>query len=290
MLSKRPRSPITTSRRGGLLFALLLVWVFVLPLGPGAPTAFAIGDRGADGEFERRDSFHFTLYQDVDIDESGGLYGSRRFEQQILAELESAFDSLDRLLSLRPEKKIVVYVWDPALFDREYSGLFRFPAAGFYGGAIHIRGADRITPRLVRVLHHELVHAAFDVEAPRLRLPAWMNEGVAEWFEARAMGKRALTARERGILSQYARQGQLFSLADLSSPSLGGFEPNAAALAYLQSYAFIDHLVTTHGEGDLVRFWSAVVRSRSLDRAARRAYRSDLFELESEFKKALSKG
>ena len=43
MLSKRQRSPITTSRRGGLLFALLLVLVLALPLGPGAPTALAIG-------------------------------------------------------------------------------------------------------------------------------------------------------------------------------------------------------------------------------------------------------
>ena len=280
-----PNRQRTRSKNGRVAALVLTIFLGLLAL-----SASAVGDRGADGDFARRDSFHFTLYQDVDIDESGGLYGSRRFEQQVLAELEGAFDSLDRLLSLRPDKKIVVYVWDPVLFDREYAGLFRFPAAGFYGGAIHIRGTDRITPRLVQVLHHELVHAAFDAEAPRLRLPAWMNEGVAEWFEARAMGKRALSARERGLLSQYARQGQLFSLADLSAPSLGGFESNAAALAYLQSYAFIDHLVNTRGADDLVRFWTAVVRSRSLERAARRAYRSDLSELESEFKKALSKG
>ena len=45
----------------------------------------------ADGRFEHRDSFHFTLFQDVDIDQSGGFYGSRRFEQQLLAELEPPF-------------------------------------------------------------------------------------------------------------------------------------------------------------------------------------------------------
>lgn len=252
--------------------------------------ASAVGDRGADGEFERRDSFHFTLYQDVDIDEQGGLRGARRFEQQILTELEGAFDTLDRLLALRPEKKIVVYVWDPVLFDQEYSGLFRFPAAGFYGGAIHIRGDVQVTPHLVRVLHHELVHAAFDAEAPRLRLPAWMNEGIAEWFEARAVGKRALSRRQRQSLESLARQGTLFSLADLSGPSLGGFGPDAASIAYLQAYGFIDHLVHTRGERDLVRFWQQVVRSRSLDRATRRAYRADLAELEAEFLKTLRGG
>ena len=266
-----------------ILFGLLIVLA-------ASPSAFAVGDRGADGTFERRDSFHFTLYQDVDIDEEGGLYGARRFEQQLLAELEQAFDTLDRLLKLRPENKIVVYVWDPVLFDHEYAGLFRFPAAGFYGGAIHIRGSDRVTPRLVQVLHHELVHAAFDAEAPRLALPAWLNEGVAEWFEARAGGKRGLSGSEHAALARLARQGALFSLGDLSMPSLGGFAPNAAAVAYLQSYGFIDHLVQRHGEADLVRFWSALVRSRSLDRAARRAYRAELSQLESDFLRALRAG
>jgi len=253
-------------------------------------SAAAVGDRGADGKFERRDSFHFTLYQDVDIDESGGFHGSRRFEQQILRELEGAFDRLDDLLGLRAKRKLVVYVWDPRIFDEQFAGLFRFPAAGFYGGVIHIRGATEVTPRLVRVLHHELVHASFDAEAPRLQLPAWMNEGIAEWFEARAVGKRALSRRERQALSAAANRGMLFSLEDLSASSLGGFQPEAAALAYLESYAFIDYLVQAHGEGDLVRFWSAVVRSKSLERGARRVYRKDLAELEADFRRSLTNG
>ena len=285
--ARRAPSQRRAGRESRLVARLFLVIAFSSLL---VGTAAAVGDRGADGEFERRDSFHFTLYQDVDIDQSGGLYGSRRFEQEILREFEGAFDRLSDLLSLRPEKKLVVYIWDPQIFDNQFAGLFRFPAAGFYGGVIHIRGATQITSRLVQVLHHELVHAAFDAEAPRVRLPAWMNEGIAEWFEARSVGKRALTSRERGVLLGAANQGMLFSLADLSGPSLGGFDPNAAALAYLESYAFIDFLVRSYGEGDLVRFWSAVLRSRSLERGARRAYRQDLDDLEQNFRRTLSGG
>lgn len=247
----------------------------------------ALGDSGADGKFERRDSFHFRLFQDVDLDESGGLRGSRQFEQQILRELEAAYDRLDSLLKLRPERKIDVYLWDAGIFEARFQGLFRFPAAGFYGGAIHVRGDERVTPGLVRVLHHELVHAAFDAEAPRLDLPAWMNEGIAEWFEARAVGKRSLSGRERSVLENAAKRGALFSLDDLSMPSFGGFSSNAAGMAYLQSYGFIDHLVQSHGESRLVQFWSAVVRSRSLERASRRAYRRDLADLEADFLRTL---
>jgi hypothetical protein len=140
------------------------------------------------------------------------------------------------------------------------------------------------------VLHHELVHAAFDAEAPRLKLPAWMNEGIAEWFEARAVGKRTLSGRERGALARAAKQGALFSLADLSAQSFGAFSPDAASLAYLQSYGFIDYLVQTHGEDRLVQFWSAVVRSRSLERGSRRAYRQDLADLQQDYLRTLGAG
>ena len=262
----------------GLLLLLLLL---------SSPRVNAIGDAGADGDFERRDSFHFTLFQDVDLDESGGLKGSRHFEQQVLRELEGAYDLLDSLLSLRPDRKIEVYVWDAQIFQARFAGLFRFPAAGFYGGAIHIRGDEQITRRLVRVLHHELVHAAFDSAAPRLVLPAWLNEGVAEWFEARAVGKRSLSGGERQALQRSARQGSFFSLDELSTPSFGGLGPEAAGLAYLQSYAFIDYLVETHGPRDLVQFISDVLRARSLERASRRAYRKDLADLEDGYRQKL---
>ncbi|HEB91323.1 MAG TPA: hypothetical protein ENI85_17235 [Deltaproteobacteria bacterium] len=262
--------------------ATLLVWLGLVPV-----VATALGDSGADGDFDRRDSFHFTLFQDVDLDESGGLRGSRNFEQAVLRELEAAFDRLDAILALRPEKKILVYVWDETVFEQRFAGLFRFPAAGFYGGAIHVRTGDRVSPALVRTLHHELVHAAFDLEAPRLVLPAWMNEGIAEWFEARASGKRTLSGGERQALRRAARQGTLFSLSELGARSFSDFGPDAARLAYLESYAFIDHLVRSHGERGLVRFWRAVVRSRSLDRGSRRAYRQDLETLERGFRRSI---
>jgi hypothetical protein len=252
-----------------------------------AHRASSLGDSGADGRFERRVSFHFTLYQDVDVDESSGVHGSRHFEQRTLQELENAYDLLGALLEMRPERKIDVYVWDAEIFAERFQGLFRFPAAGFYGGAIHIRGDERVTPALVRVLHHELVHAAFDAEAPRLGLPAWMNEGIAEWFEARALGKRSLSAGERSVLVRAAKQQTLFRLNELAAPSFGNFSPDAAALAYLQSYGFIDHLVDSHGERRLVQFCSAVVRTRDLDRGVKRAYRKDLADLEKEYRRAL---
>lgn len=244
---------------------------------------------GADGRFEKRESSHFVLLQDVDIDEEGGFHGSRRFEQEMLRTLEAAYQRIDKLIGLRPKRKITIWIYDPGIFDARFSGLFRFPAAGFYGDSVHIRGATAMNAQLTRVLHHELVHAAFQAEAPSLVLPAWLNEGVAEWVEARATGRRFLTPSQRGFLSAAASHGQLFSLAQLSAPTFGGFGPNAAQLAYIESHAFVDYLGRTYGERrirDLVR---ELMRIRNLGRAASKTFRRDLDELERGFRDELAR-
>jgi hypothetical protein len=266
-----------TAVAGMWLRALVVVSVVV-----GSLSAAAF-DRGADGEFEKRTSSHFVLLQDVDIDETSGLRGSRRFEQEVLTVLEAAYDRLDAFLGLRPRRPITVVIYDPEIFDREFSGLFRFAAAGFYSGTIHVRGDTRVYHALIRVLHHELVHAAFDAEAPNLLLPAWFNEGVAEWFGARAVGQQQLSPRQLRSLSGVSRQGGLFAFRDLSSPSLSHLESNAAHVAYLQSYAFIEYLARLRDKRFLRELCRDVMRKHDLDRALQRTYRANLNELQASF-------
>jgi len=277
VIAWRRTSPI---RWASGALALLLV--------TGLSGAAAARDRGADGKFEKRESSHFVLYQDVDIDESGGLRGSRRFEQQVLDELERAYDRLDDLLGLRPGRRIDVIVYDPSIFDAQFAGRFRFAAAGFYNGVIAIRGDVVVSHQLARVLHHELVHAAFDAASPSMILPAWMNEGVAEWFEARATSKRQLSAGEQGYLLRAANAGMLLPIDSLSAPSFAGFGPEAASLAYLQSYGMIAWLSQNFGEKSLARFIEAVLRSRSIERAMSRIYRMSVYDLEDRFMAELS--
>ncbi len=269
-------------RRSNVQCRMLRVWVLVLGLGVLLAAASAQG-RGADGDFDVRTSSHFILHQDVDIDQSGGFHGSRRFEQQVLAVLENAYERLDRLLDLRPERKLHVVVYDPAIFDQEFAGLFRFPAAGFYHGVIRIRGATEVTVNLQRVLHHELVHAALDAAAPSMVFPGWINEGGAEWFEARALGKRSLNRREWAALQQLSRQGALYSIDQLSTPSFVRMGPRGASVAYLQSYALVEYLARVHGERDLPRFYAELIRSRDLGRALKRVYRLDVRSFERRF-------
>lgn len=238
---------------------------------------------GADGEFEKRESSHFVLFQDVDIDETGGLRGSRRFEQDVLESLERGYDALDRYLGLRPPRKIEVVVYDPAIFDQQFAGLFRFAAAGFYSGIIRVRGGERLDQHLSRVLHHELVHAAFDAAAPSMLFPGWFNEGLAEWFEARTHGKRLLSAGELSALERSAQAGQLISFQTLGSESFGRMSPSVAHLAYLESYGLMEYLSRHYGERSLREFSLELMRTGDMQRALRRAFRVDLVSLEAAF-------
>jgi hypothetical protein len=243
--------------------------------------------RGADGQFEKRTSSHFVLYQDVAIPDASGLRGSRRFEQLVLAELETAYDRLQSQLGLEPPRSIEVVIYDPAIFDRQFAGLFRFQAAGFYHGVIRVRGDSVLGIQLSRTLHHELVHAALDAAMPSTVLPAWLNEGLAEWFEARAAGQRYLTPRELAVLNYYHRQGALFSLAQLSTPSFQRLGPDEAALAYLQSYGMLEFLSRVSGERMLRVLVQEIVRTRNLPRSFQRAFHADLPALEAGFQAEL---
>jgi len=256
----------------------------IATLAPGGASA---SDRGADGRFNTRRSSHFILYQDVDIDRASGWKGSVQFEKAVLATLESAHGKLDQLLSLRPSRDVEVWVYDPAIFDAHFAGLVRFPLAGFYHGAVRVRGDVRLTQRLSRVLHHELVHAAVDQASPSYRLPAWVNEGVAEWFENRAVGKRRLSPREWVGLAEASRRGAWIPTPTLVQPNFAGITPGFVGLAYLQSYASIDLLVRRGGERSLESFLHTLIRLRDPDRALRRVYRMDLAELQAELRAEL---
>lgn len=251
-----------------------------LPIAAGA--AHGRGG-GADGDFEKRESSHFVLFQDVDIDETGGLHGSRRFEQQVLQALEGGYDELDRYLGLRPSRKLEVVVYDPAIFDREFAGLFRFAAAGFYSGIIRVRGDVRFTEQLSRVLHHELVHAALDAARPSAVYPGWFNEGMAEWFEARTHGKRHLDPWQLAILEEARRAGRLLPFASLGGASFVRFDPGTAQLAYVESYGLMAHLGRRHGERALREFVMELVRTGDVARTLKRAFRADLGKLQDAF-------
>ena len=246
--------------------------------------------RGADGRFETRRSSHFVLRQDVAIDHSTGARGSRQFERDVLAVLEAAHDRLDDDLGLRPPRLVEVLVYDPAIFDGQFGSLSGFRAAGFYAGVIRVRGDVSVSPALASTLCHELVHAALAAAAPSLVLPAWLNEGLAEWFEARSGGRRGLGSGELAVLRAAAAHGVLPSVVDLSTPSFARLSSDAATLAYLTSYALVDHLARLRGDDTVRELVESLVHSRNVERSLARVARTNSIGLEASLRAELGLG
>jgi len=267
------------------LLAGFLVAALLTPAGVADARA-----RGGDGRFESRTSTHFLLLQDVAIDRRTGPSGSRQFERDVLQALEDGYDQLDDLLGLRPRRRLQVSVYDPELFDARYARLAPFRIAGFYGGTIRVRGDVQVTPALVRTLHHELVHAAFDAVAPGLVLPGWLNEGLAEWFSARTTGLIPIGGNDFAALAQRGARGQLLPIAALSAPSFAGLDAGAAPLAYLQARALVDHLARNRGDGVLRVLVQRLLRTGDLDRSLERVAGVDSAGLEAAFLAELGVG
>jgi hypothetical protein len=238
-------------------------------------------ERGADGRFDERRSTHFVLLQDVDLDVRSGPRGARAFERAVLAVLEEGYDQLDDLLGLRPRRKLEVVVYDPAIFDRTYAHLFRFPAAGFYGGTIRVRGDTALSARLRSTLHHELVHAAFDAEAPGLALPGWLHEGLAEWFEARVAGRAVLAPGEAAHLAQLGAQGRLLPIESIGLRSFAKLAGDEASVAYAQARALVAELARIGGEKAPAELVAQLLRSGDVDRSLGRAVGLDTAGLEA---------
>lgn len=265
--------------------ALSLLAVLVVAMLAAAPARAR--DRGADGRFDTRRSAHFVLRQDVDLDTRSGPRGTRAFERAVIEALEEGYDQLDDLLGLRPRRRLEVMVYDAAIFDATYAHLFPFPAAGFYGGTIRVRGEPALTPRLRSTLHHELVHAALDAAAPGLVLPGWLHEGLAEWFAARVAGEPFPTAAEAALLTELAARGALPSIDTAARPSLARLDAATATASYTLARGLVAELVRLGGERAPARLVALLLRTGDLDHALVRTVGVDGAGLEASLLRTL---
>ena len=235
---------------------------------------------GPDGKFDERGSSHFRLLQDVGFQRYSGPGGARAFERAVLEVLEAAYRQVGDTIAIRPRARIAVVIYDSAAFDERFGGMFGFRAAGFFDGSIQVRGAPRIDQRLLRTLHHEYTHAALHSVSPDV-FPAWLNEGLAEYFEALAAGKRHLTHGEHTYLSNAVARGRWIPLQALGTRTFGHLGTDSASLAYLQSYATVEYLVRRHGMRKLRDLCRNLARSRNVSTALERTYRMELADLEA---------
>jgi tetratricopeptide (TPR) repeat protein len=162
-------------------------------------------------------------------------------------ELERAYQDYGELFGRFPVEegapKIEVVLYRRAEF-RQLTGLGHW-AGGAFDGVVRIPVEDLGAERraLIETARHELVHAYVAALGAR-SIPAWLNEGLAQWLAPEAGGRALAVQRARALLSD----GELFPLADLQSTIAAWDDDSKIRRAYAQSLAFVAWLHDWYGE------------------------------------------
>jgi tetratricopeptide (TPR) repeat protein len=167
----------------------------------------------------------------------------------VLQALTQAFKELEARLGFSPEAPVTVVLATEAAFQDA-----RFPewAEGVNDGSIRIsvRGSDRLSPRQIAVLRHELAHSFISAKTGG-NCPTWLQEGISQWLEG------GDPAREDPLVAEALRQGRLLPLYSLEAPFQSLSEAEAV-LAYAESLSVVAHLLRTRGEPAVVRLLLAL--------------------------------
>jgi tetratricopeptide (TPR) repeat protein len=183
-------------------------------------------------DFNREVTSHFSIkYEGREKIEAGRI---------ILRILEDAYGEVGRALSYYPDSEVAVILYS----NQQFQDVTDAPgwSGGIYDGKIRIPigGIENETPGLRRLLFHEYTHAVVRAITPR-RVPTWLNEGLAQYFEGREVGPR-----QQEMLRQLIQAGKVPSLSELEGSFLGLNGPQAT-YAYLLSLSAVRHIVDRYG-------------------------------------------
>src|SRR4029077_315795 len=160
-------------------------------------------DLDVENSFRETRSAHFDLH----------YYGEAAPElaRDVLRVLESDFEDIAAALNYTPREPISVTLYTNQIFH----DITRAPswAGALNDGRIRVpvQGLDHVSPELAQELKHELTHS-FINEKPHGHCPTWLQEGAAQWMEARRTDHNSAAE----LLGMYDRHDE---------PSLSVLEP-----------------------------------------------------------------
>gem|GEM_PF-1706919 len=164
-------------------------------------------------------------------------------QREILSWTADALDDAARATDLPRRQELTVLVHrDHASLLRAMCGASWTLAA--FDGVLHLDAEVWTNPRMAReereaVVRHECMHATLH-DVP-WNAPFWLDEGVAQWFAARADPSMSAS------ITHLVRDHTFIPFGSLNGAFMEIEDPDDARLAYHQSLAMIDWLVSVRG-------------------------------------------
>ena len=252
-----------------------------LPTGVDIEYYYVVRD-AAGNTFE---SEHFALeYKDPSFDWQRIQQGqtvilwhdrSERDVERVLAEVAPQVEEIKSLFGLadvgimkavivnssREARRSFPFISQAATSGHVYGG-FAFGEMGVFV----LQGLDRDG------IVHELTHLLLDeaVDSPLARVPSWLNEGLAMYFESgRSFRGSALADADR--------DGDLLPLRGMASQP---GRPRDVGLFYAKSRNVVRYMMDAYGSAAMVALLGAINDGGSIDAALRQAYGIGLDELD----------
>ena len=147
------------------------------------------------------------------------------------------------------------------------------PYGGFAFGELDVfvlLGLDR--DGMVHEMTHLLIDEALD--SPLAKVPAWLNEGLAMYYESDSSGRRS-------TLLQAARNDDLLPLSAMGS--VPG-KHRDIRLFYAQSWGLVRHMMDIHGHERMASLLSAVNTGKRVEEAVVGVYSVTLEQLRTDWK------
>jgi len=166
-------------------------------------------------------------------------YESKEISYSLRNEISNVFRQMGSDFNYYPNYQIVVILYPPDSYKniRESRNIF-YPAAGFYDGKIRLpllEGND--LSQTIKTIRHEYTHLIIR-DLTLDNAPIWINEGIAEYQESLDR-----EAKKQDFKKIYKKEG-FIPIDSLSQIFLDKSDNNKLNIAYLESFAIIDYIVT----------------------------------------------
>ena len=255
-------------RMGRLPFAIR-EWQAALAINPDPGILYklkkALRENNEDIDFDEVSHPHFLIRYDGQVNEVIGRI--------MAAALEGEYYDLTQTLRFTPRSPVKVTLYT----NQEFLDVTHAPAwaSGLNDGEIKIpvEGVTEMTPKLRRVLRHELAHSFVNAMTSG-NCPSWFHEGVAQLQE----GSERIDPYPRLRAAQ--AEGGLLPLWSLEGPLLN-YSKEKALLAYSEALAATEYLEARRGRSGLLRILQLLSERRTMNDALKKVIGLDYQELQT---------
>ena len=132
-----------------------------------------------------------------------------------------------------------------------------------------------------QIFLHELVHIFVAEHFPAQRIPAWLNEGLAEYLSG-----EQLTLQKKVVIANALAAKEIIEFKEFAG--LINFEAPKAKLAYAEALSVVEYFIRLHGETGLHELLAELKKQRSVNEAFKSAAGYDLVEFEANWHEYLA--